>query len=256
MDGPLHDYPVRVFYRLPESAATAPVLIVMPGQQRDASRYRSEWSAALGARNVILVVPEFDRDEFSGSEAYNLGNMIDDDGHPRARSRWSFNIVEALFSYVVKQSGTNAQTYYLYGHSAGAQFVSRFMQFMPDNRVKTAVAANAGWYTASDNSVRFPYGLEGAPVKLADMGPVFRSDLVVLLGGDDVDENDSSLQRDHRTDAQGTNRLERGLNFFYSSRIAADSANLPFRWRLNVAPGVAHSDAGMAKVAASLLFPQ
>jgi hypothetical protein len=45
----------------------------------------------------------------------------------------------------------------MFGHSAGAQFVTRFVTFMPQHR-PIAVAANAGWYTTLDDLVEFPTG--------------------------------------------------------------------------------------------------
>ena len=52
-------------------------------------------------------------------------------------------------------------SYNMFGHSAGAQFVHRFIQFKPLSRVDKAVSANAGWYTLPDTTIDFPYGLKG-----------------------------------------------------------------------------------------------
>jgi hypothetical protein len=252
--GALHDHPVQVWYRMPRHPSTARVLVVMPGQQRDARRYRSEWTDPLRGKNVILLVPQFADDEFSGPEAYNVGNMIDRNGDAVDPSLWSFRIVEALFKFVVARTHNNASGYLLFGHSAGAQFVHRMIEFQPTNHVRRAVAANAGWYTVVDDSVDFPYGLDHGPRREHEMGDAFRSDLVVLLGADDIDPHDSSLRRDAQSDEQGETRLERGFNFYLTAREAADEHDLAFRWRLQVTPGVAHSDGDIAPVAARLLL--
>ena len=42
----------------------------------------------------------------------------------------------------------------IYGHSAGSQFVHRFLMTRPDAPVERAVAANAGWYTLPDDECR------------------------------------------------------------------------------------------------------
>jgi hypothetical protein len=55
--------------------------------------------------------------------------------------------------------------YYLYGHSAGAQFVHRHLAFICAGgnplRVIRAVAANAGFYTEPTFEVPFPFGFGG-----------------------------------------------------------------------------------------------
>ena len=90
----------------------------------------------------------------------------------------------------------------------------RFIEFMPTHRARLAVAANAGWYTMPDDTVAFPYGLEGSPRKEWELGHALASNLVILLGSDDVDDQDDSLRRDSGSDAQGMNRLDRGLSFY------------------------------------------
>jgi hypothetical protein len=252
--GPLADRPVRVYYSAPANPATAEIIIVMHGRGRDGQEYLADWEPLVTDRNVLVLVPEFSEDLYPDSEAYNVGNTIDADGQLQPREEWTFHVIEALFDSVVGELGSQAQDYALFGHSAGAQFVHRFIELVPQHRARIAVAANAGWYTVPDDSVPFPYGLEGAPVHEADLGPAFASDLVVLLGGDDVDPDDDSLHRDDLSDAQGRHRLERGLHFYLRSQQVAHRESLPFRWRLQVVPGLAHSHRDAAAAAAPLLL--
>jgi pimeloyl-ACP methyl ester carboxylesterase len=250
---PVADRPVRVYYSAPANPATAEIIVVMHGQGRNGKEYLADWEPLVTDRNVLVLVPEFP-EELYPDEAYNVGNAIGADGQLQPREEWTFHVVEALFSSVVGELGSQAQNYALFGHSAGAQFVHRFIELVPQHRARVAVAANAGWYTVPDDSIPFPYGLEGAPVEEEDLGPAFASDLVVLLGGDDVDPDDDSLRRDERSDAQGRHRLERGLHFYLRSQQVAHRESLPFRWRLQVVPGLAHSHRDAAAAAAPLLL--
>ena len=86
--------------------------------------------------------------------------MVTPKGRCLPPSHWSYTIIEDLFSAVVSM-GVQRKGYNIYGHSAGAQFVHRLVQFLPTCRVETAVAANSGWYTMPCLLARWPYGWRG-----------------------------------------------------------------------------------------------
>jgi len=250
----VRDHPIRVWYIAPEGdLSTAQILVVIPGAQRDGESYRSDWVPLVEDRNVVVIVPDFESEAYDDT-SYNLGNLMDDDDDARPEEEWSFTAIEALFDQVVSDVRSEAKQYDMFGHSAGSQFVHRFMEFTTDNRVRTAVAANAGWYTFPDDSEDFPYGLDESPLREEDMGSAFASDLVVLLGADDIDPDDDKLRHDDGSDAQGANRLERGVNFYLKARDTAEDQSLPFRWQLRVVPGIGHDHTEMAKVAAPLVL--
>ncbi len=251
---PLADRPVRVWYVAPEDPATAEIVFVMHGMERNGEEYRDDWEALVRGRNVLVVVPEFSEDAYPGTSSYNLGNMVDSDGDPVPEEQWSFHIIEALFDFVVCEVGSTAGDYAIFGHSAGAQFVHRFLEFMPAHRARAAVAANAGWYTFLDKSEDFPYGLDGNPVDEETTEAALASNLIVLLGADDIDDDDDSLNNDDRAREQGRHRLERGMRFYLNARALADRESVPFGWRLATVPGIAHSHTDMAAYTASLLF--
>ena len=248
------EHPIRVRYIAPHgNLATAEILFVIPGAQRDAEAYRSDWVPLVKDRSVLVIVPEFGEDDYPDS-AYNLGNLMDDNHDPRPPEEWTFSVIEALFDQVVADIHSHEKGFDMYGHSAGAQFVHRFIEFTGGDRVRTAVAANAGWYTFPDDSEDFPYGLDDSPLQQDDMGPAFASNLVILLGADDIDSDDDLLRHDDESDDQGENRLERGLSFYLAARSTAEDESLSFNWRLQVVPGVGHDHTAMAKAAASLLL--
>jgi hypothetical protein len=251
---PLSDRPVRVFYIAPADPATAEILVVMHGVGRDGAEYRSDWEGLVRNRNVLVLVPEFSTDHYPGSEFYNLGNVVDSEHEPVPRERWSFNVVEALFDFVRRDVGNGSQDYLMFGHSAGAQFVHRFVMFMPEHHVRLAVAANAGWYTMPDPSEPFPYGLKGSPMTAGGLASAFATNLVILLGTDDIDSSDDSLRRDERTDEQGRHRLARGFTFYRTAREVAAENGLPLRWQLQTVPGLAHEHRDAAAAAAPLLL--
>ena len=247
--------PIPVWYHLPRQVqADTPVLFVMHGVNRDADRYRDQWSALARQYGFILVVPEFDREHFPGAAAYNLGNVFDPAGKPIPRGQWSFSAIEPLFDQVRELTGTRVGAYDLYGHSAGAQFVHRYVLFVPDARLGRAVAANAGWYTLPDRHVEYPYGLHGKRLPPVDLRRALGQPLVVLLGTADNDPAYHNLRRTPEALAQGPHRLARGEFFFGSAASAAEAEGVALGWTLEKVAGVAHDNGGMAQAAAASLY--
>ena len=106
----------------------------------------------------------------------------DESGQPRARGLWSYSAIEPLFQDAIRRYGMVTTGYSLYGHSAGSQFVHRFLFHVPDAHVVRAVAANAGWYTMPDLQVEWPYGLRGSRVDSDKLASALNTPLTVLLG--------------------------------------------------------------------------
>ena len=242
---------VTVWYHRPAAAgADAPVVFVMHGQGRTASNYRKYWIPFAERQRFVLLVPEFSRSHFPGNRGYNLGNMVGPDGKHHPERQWTYTAIEALFDDVRAANGFARTTYDIYGHSAGGQFVHRLVLFKPNARFRVAVAANSGWYTMPDRTVRFPYGLGGSSTGVEQVKRALTRRLVVLLGDADNDPDDAQLQRTLGALEQGPHRLARGHAFFEQAKRAASELRVPLAWTLEVAPGVGHSNAAMAPFAA------
>lgn len=249
-DGP----PLPVFYQLPDTVtADTRIMFVMHGVNRDADRYRDEWAMLAKRFGFIAVVPQFSAADFPGPLGYNTGYFTEADGAPRSRSRWSFAAIEPLFDDVRQRFGTQVGRYSIYGHSAGAQFVHRYVLFMTEARIEQAIAANAGWYTMPDADIAFPYGLGATPIGAEALQAALGKPLTVLLGTADTDRADPDLRKTPEADAQGPHRYARGQAFFARGEAAAATSGVPFAWKLERVPGIAHSNAGMAEAAAALI---
>lgn len=236
------------------SGPNLPVVFVCHGLQRNGADYLRDWMPLAQAHHFLVIVPEFSTAEFPGAAGYILGNTIDAAGKPRPRAEWSFSMIEPIFDAVRQRTGNQRERYALYGHSAGAQFVQRFLYFVPDARLDRAVAANAGWYMLPDLAVSFPYGLGGTPVTAADLDHALGRSFTVLLGTADTDPQSHSLRHTPEADAQGPHRLARGRGFFQAAQSAAATRGCPLAWTLATAPEVGHSDPGMAPFAVPLLL--
>lgn len=242
---------INVWYYRPSAAENdAPIVFVMHGVGRNADGYRDSWIASAETGGFILLVPEFTKQAFPSSWEYNLGNVMTRSGFLNAREEWSFSIIESVFDQIVGSNDLKASRYDLFGHSAGSQFVHRFVFFMPAARVRTAVAANAGWYTLPDLDVDYPYGMRGTSLDMDHLNQALSQDLIILLGTADNDPNGRHLRKTPEAMAQGAHRLARGENFFNRTKKTATSINDTFNWRLEYAAGIGHSNRQIAPVAA------
>lgn len=244
--------PMRVFYIEPsaEKLPDAPIVIVMHGVRRNADEYVENWRALAEEYGFAVYAPEFTKDDFPGAGYYNLGGV----GSPATAGVPSaYAALEPLFAQLQRR-GSVRSGYYLFGHSAGAQFVHRALLFEDLGNLDIAVAANAGWYTLADDQQAWPYGTKGLEPQ-PDLAAWLRRPLFVMLGDQDTDPQHRSLRRTKEAMAQGPHRYARGYTFLSTARETADALGIKPAWRYEVVPGVAHDNAGMA-VAAAALFDE
>ncbi len=244
-------------YRPAGLEPTDRIVFVMHGVLRNADVYRDNWIRHAQAHRFLLVVPEMTRSQFPGDAGYNFGNMVERQGGAlKPPEQWAWRSIEKVFDAVRTGSGSERQTYSIFGHSAGAQFVHRLVTYADNPRVDAAIAANAGWYTLPLFSENFPYGLTGSPGSEERLKQNLQKPLVILLGDQDTNRDDPNLRRDAGSDKQGQNRFERGQ--FYVRTGAAEAARLgvPFGWKTEIVPGVGHNNDGMSNAAVWWLFPK
>lgn len=250
---PLAQRPVKVHYNIPKNGnpAKMPILFVFPGLERNADDYLASWKSMSDARKFMVFVLEFPKESYSTNQ-YIEGGMFDN-GRPMAKGQWTFSIIEPLFDYIRTDTGNENNEYDMWGHSAGAQFVHRYVTFMPEARIHRAVCANAGWYTVPDVDAEYPYGLKGSGFSDDNtLRRLFSTELIVQLGTADVSRE--GLNTTSGAEKQGKNRFERGNNYFgFSEKVAAKKA-FGFRWSRVEVKGVAHEQAKMASAAAQMLY--
>ena len=253
--GPSADSPkINVWYHRPaDGGADMPVVFIMHGVNRNASDYRDNWIAEADRGRFLVLAPEFSKADYPKSRGYNLGNIKDTNGQPTPKSAWTFSVIEKIFTDVTAANHLQAKRYDIFGHSAGAQFVHRMLMLLPEARVRSAVFANAGWYTVPDMAIPYPYGLGETPLGTDALGRAFSHDAVVLLGTQDTDPNAKYLRQTPEAQAQGPHRFARGQFFYTQSRQIAETLQTPFQWRLESAEGIAHNNAGMVPFARPFL---
>jgi hypothetical protein len=248
------------------NAGNGPLWFVMHGRGRDARRYAREAAAPAEQYGALVLAIEFPLDAYPTSDSYTLGVVLRGrpnesalrEGRWREPTDYLYNEVERVFQAVRAQIGGTQRGYFLFGHSAGAQFTHRLVTFVPCARVLGAVAANAGWYTLPDRDARYgmPYSLLATPLGEAEQRALLAAPLTLLLGTEDTRTSDEDVNVRASPGAldQGLHRLERGRNYFEAGRRLAEKLQVPFGWRLVLAPGAGHSNAQVINSAARLLF--
>ena len=254
------DRPITVRYHMPDGyTPETPIVFVMHGASRTGQRYFDDWEPHAVTHGFLLVVPEFDADNYPGSQWYNLGNLFPDTdaadatGAHNPESNWTFTAIEHLFDAVRTASGSTRTTFRIFGHSAGSQFVHRLLMTRPDAPVERVVAANAGWYTLPDDDTAWPYGLGGSGFEVAGLAALLQLPVTVLLGDADTVTTASNLRRTPEAMLQGPHRFTRGHTFHATAQSAAEALGVPFAWALDTVPGAGHSNALMAPRAAEIL---
>lgn len=248
---PLSNKPIKVYYYIPPSGnmANMGILFVFPGTNRNADDYLIPWISIADNKKIMVFSLEFPSSTYTVSQYIEGGMFSGTTLLPE--SSWTFSMIEPLFDYVKQQTGNTRGGYDIFGHSAGAQFVHRYMTFVPSNRVNKAIAANAGWYTVLDFDIDYPYGLKNSPATQAGLVKFFAKDFYLELGTADTDPNDPNLNTTPGAMAQGANRYARGLNYWDVAERA--KGNHTFNWELKPVEGVGHEYREMIKAAGKLL---
>ncbi|MEH1852974.1 MAG: hypothetical protein V7L11_15200 [Nostoc sp.] len=236
------NFSIPVYYYLPNQLqANTKVVFAMHGEQRNAEDYRNDWRNIYNRKgsnspNFILLAPQFKQKRYPLATGYNLGNMFTEDLKIlNPRNQWAFTEIENIFDFVKRSTKVNATNYYLYGHSAGAQFVHRMVIFMPHAHIKKAIAAEAGSYIIPDQHRDYPCGFHketGEQLPSVDLKTTFSTPMTIILGTKD----NKPLSDDHDTykcDAQqGSNRLARGEYFYTQVKSIANKKKEDFQWTL------------------------
>ena len=195
------------------------ILLVFHGMERKAE-YNRDIATVLGDKLcAIIIAPKFDRLRFPDSR-YQLGGSGTTGEYAVKLAEW------------VQMQEKRALPYYMIGHSAGGQYLSRLAAFTP-NSAKRIVISNPSSYVFPSFEIDAPYGFRG----LYDHRNVeneikryLKSPITIFLGVEDT--GDKNLSKNYHAMEQGANRYERGINFYKSAQLLAKNKGWSFNWRL------------------------
>lgn len=239
--------PVEVFTYKPRDYRDGPLLFVFHGINRNAEGYRG-YARALAERfGMLVAAPRFDRERFpdwryqSGGVARAAKKTGSGPLALEPQRQWTGYLILKLVDRIRGAAGSPDMPFYLLGHSAGGQALSRFAAFFSSD-ARRIVIANPSSYVFPDRSMIFPYGFGGLPRELASDAVLRRylaQPVTIFLGAEDA----SAKNTDMRPNAmrQGETRYRRGLNAYRAAHALARARGWEFGWRLVEAPGIGHS---------------
>jgi pimeloyl-ACP methyl ester carboxylesterase len=228
---------MMMFTYRPSNCAKPDLLLVFHGLGHNADGYRDHARSLADRLCMIVVAPLFDKERFPVWR-YQGGGIVDH-GAVQPSNAWTGNIVLGIVDWVRHTEGRNLD-YYLLGHSAGGQFLSRVAAFVP-TEAKRIVIANPSTHVFPSLTMA-PYGFGGvysANDSVAELRRYLALPLTIFLGREDT--GDEERDDSPAAVAQGETRYDRGRNAYRAARDLARSRGWAFNWRLVEAPGVGHS---------------
>jgi poly(3-hydroxybutyrate) depolymerase len=231
-----------------------PLVIVQHGMNRNGDEYRDAWVPVADRHGLLIVAITFPGESWPGSGPYNNGHVLADDGSVRAGESWSYAIPGRVFA-LLRAAGlaTRAQAY-LWGHSAGGQFVHRLMATQPHDIFEAVGAANAGWYSEPTLDRAFPEGLGGIGLTRDDLVKLLAFRLFIFAGDCDTETASDNLPKHDAAMQQGPHRFARAHYYLERGQAEAAALGVPCNWRIVVVPGIGHEGMRMSAFAADHWF--
>lgn len=254
--GAFADRSVDVHYYIPEGCAsdTARAIFVFHGADRGWETLMDAWGEAARANRFMVFIPHFTKEKFPLAYYQEAGVMGKGGSGLMPRATITPVLIDSIFAFVRLHVAECPGSYSIYGHSAGGQFVQRYLLFNDSPWLDRAVIGSPGWYTFPDRAALYPYGIGNVPYATdGGLRRMFARDVTVQLAEADT-VREWYLRKTPEADAQGRNRLERGVAFYDSCRSLCVRNGWDFRWRLMVVPHVGHHSVDMGMAALPVLL--
>jgi len=248
-----------VYYYAPKQlTAETPLIIMLHGLKRNADEYRDKWIKLAIENGYMVLAPKISANTYPGMNGYNLGNVMEakDLFIPKDKKFWSFALIDQLIVHYRKNIiKADTQKVFVLGHSAGCQFVHRFMMFQPTQKADLVVCSAAGWYTFADRDIQWPYGLKGTQDLVSDdlLKSGHSAPFILMVGEKDNKMTARTLRRTPEAMAQGRQRVTRAKSYFdHRQKLAADMGH-DFKWSFREVAQAGHGYGKVAKFASTII---
>ena len=216
-----------------------------------ARRYAERWRPFADREKVILIIPALGSGKHAGYR-----ELVPVDG---IRADLVVNQLVDHYRTLLPMGAHSG--FFMYGHSAGAQFACRYALAHPD-RLRGLVLSAPGRYAFPDPAVSWPYGMGSTTEKnpphpqLAIPFPSAWTKVACGLPTNIVvGSRDTSLQ----AEAPGhprRSRLDHAIQWKTAMNDLAAASTCPRRVELTLVPGASHDPAGLLTVSQRVLSAQ
>ena len=241
-------------YRPASHRPASPIVIVQHGQSRNGREYCDAWIPTADEAGLLIVAITFPKEAWPDAAVYNNGNVRDAAGTLRPRESWSLAIPGRVFDLLREAGVTTRPQAYLWGHSAGGQFVHRLLATQSHDMFASVGAANPGWYTLPTLDLAYPNGLGGIGLAARDVVRLLAYPLTIFAGDRDIDSAGENLPNHDEARAQGPHRFARAHFYLQRGREESERLGVPCRWQLITVPGIGHQGMRMSAFAAKYWF--
>ena len=192
-------------------------------------------SSFVSEYGIDAYSPLFEAVRFSSAE-YPKG------GVPSGRRTASLE--QSLHDSIRASRKTLREPCYVYGFSAGGQYLSRVAAFFPCRWVtRYVIGAPSTWVWPDSRAAPFGFGNTYKTSQEMDVAiaAYLQLPLTVFCGTADNDPNGADLDRSAEAMRQGSHRLERAQNVYAAAQRTAATKGVKLNWSYVAAPGIGHS---------------
>ncbi len=278
------------------------LIIYIHGARRNGLDYYEWGEAAVKAANkddeTLFISPQFTSEKDLEDHKHNENHLfwannnwrVGDESVSSKKRKMSdafssFSLVDSMIARVCNPKlFPKLKKNIIVGHSAGGQFVSRYVGMTPmvdilrgyqfrfivmnpstylyfDDRRPIKTATNLTFARPDTTGCRsfneYPRGCEKLNPYAAKVGTetikqqFLKRDIVFILGGSDTNMNDPSLDKSCEGNLQGRFRLERGQFYYEYLQLFSKKGKIH---KIEVVPNVAHSGEKMVISKAALFY--
>ncbi len=231
-----------------------PILVAVHGISLRAKEQARAFSHLAEQKRFVIIAPLFSRKNFPAYQRLGVSQQV--------IPRYPDEALNDLLEEIAEKKGFTTKKVYLFGYSAGGQFVHRYAMKYPEKVYSVATGA-AGWYTFPDQLTSFPRGLRSrVGFRKVELDPqrFLKVPMASFVGENDV-FHDSSFKRSADLDEQqGLSRVERAERWIHAMRVAAETLGFNTQYESHILKSCGHSfmdcveNGGMALRAVDFLF--
>ena len=250
----LRSVPAGEYYVQLAKSPDANVLVIVHGTytppanaRTAAKKFAQHWLNYGRQHNLTIVAPIFDDANYSSCRT-STGNWGYRGLLGKTYSADTF--LHQVMDDLKDQRLVTREKFWLFGHSAGGQFASRYLVQHPD-RILGAVVSSAKWYPFPDNKIMWPNGMKRR--KRSERWPDGSRSTVFVQPSEElflestqlrveviVGEKDLEVFTDNQVKRFGSNRILRAQNWCREMSELAKRNSQESRIAFHLVPGSGH----------------